>query len=404
MSRQRERSFAVAVKQGFLETRRVEPKSLNFTTCHYSNAARMDRETAETLAERYDGEVIPLRDLDEPHSHSMPGCRLQESDDEKARAAQCEQERIDLGMRIPTTENNKVPQIYAQLSRVMADIGSVSKDRKNEQQKYSFRGIEDFYQAAHPAMIKHGVFCAPEVLERTEYRFEKTSAEYNKTTVWLHVVMKVRHRFYAEDGSFVDVTTCGEGLDNSDKASNKAMSGAMKYALIEVFCVPTKDVEDSDRETPENGVRRDRKPVNVTKEDIEIGSARNVTGSEATKGSSSVVSAVASDKKRETSGEAPASEAEVVRQLKQDGYNATVPGEDAKPEFEGCIDKPRQIAFARAWAGACPVGIDKETARHQWLARRNYVDKDGIPTSAKIPLAIYEDEKRDAVNFARKLK
>lgn len=157
-------------------------------------------------------------------------------------------------------------KIYALIPKVMADIGAVTKDRNNQQQNYKFRGIEDFYQAAHPALVKHGVFCAPEVLEREEYRFEKTNFE-GKTTTWIHVTMKVRHRFYAEDGSYVDVITCGEGLDNSDKASNKAMSGAMKYALIELFCVPTKDVEDSDRESPETGTRKkvviERQPVKL---------------------------------------------------------------------------------------------------------------------------------------------
>lgn len=161
----------------------------------------------------------------------------------------------------------KAGDIFRLIPLVMNDIGAVSKDRKNEQQKYAFRGIEDFYQAAHPAMIKHGIFCAPKVLSREAYRFEKTN-DQGRVTTWLHVALEVEHRFYAGDGSFVPVTTWGEGLDNSDKATNKAMSGAMKYALIELFCVPTKDVEDADRESPETGVAR--KPVARIEEDIPL--------------------------------------------------------------------------------------------------------------------------------------
>jgi hypothetical protein len=146
-------------------------------------------------------------------------------------------------------------QIFELIPKVMADIGAVAKTQKNETQKYMFRGIDAFYQAAHPAMVKHGVFCAPEVIERTEYRFEKIN-DYGKTTTWVHVAMKIIHRFYAPDGSFVDVTTVGEGLDNSDKASSKCMSAAMKYAFIELFCVPTADIEESDRTTPEAGMKR----------------------------------------------------------------------------------------------------------------------------------------------------
>lgn len=160
-------------------------------------------------------------------------------------------------------------QIYELIPKMMADIGAVSKSHTNTGQKYQFRGIEDFYLAAHPAMVKHGVFCAPEVLERNEYRFEKVN-EYGKASAWVHVSLRVCHRFYAADGSHVPVTTWGEGLDNSDKATNKAMSGAMKYALIELFCVPTKDVEDSDRESPEVGMARSGKPVERIEKDIPL--------------------------------------------------------------------------------------------------------------------------------------
>ena len=164
--------------------------------------------------------------------------------------------------------------IYQLIPDVMAEIGAIGKNRRNEQQKYAFRGIEDFYQAAHPAMVKHKIFCAPEVLERDVYRFEKTN-DQGRVTTWVHVSLKVKHHFYAPDGSSVPVTTCGEGLDNSDKATNKAMSVAMKYALIELFCVPTEDIEDADRTTPEAGTKRmngngNGKPVERTTEEIPL--------------------------------------------------------------------------------------------------------------------------------------
>ncbi len=160
-------------------------------------------------------------------------------------------------------------KIYGLIPKVMKDIGAIAKTRKNASQNYQFRGIEDFYQAAHPAMIEHGIFCAPEVVERNEYRFEKTN-DQGRVTTWIHVSVKVVHRFTASDGSFVPVTTYGEGLDNSDKATNKAMSGAMKYAFIELFCVPTKDVEDSDRESPETGTQRSAKAVERIEKDIPL--------------------------------------------------------------------------------------------------------------------------------------
>lgn len=154
--------------------------------------------------------------------------------------------------------------IYQLIPKVMADIGAIGKDRKNDAQGYKFRGIEDFYNAAHPALVRHGVFCCPQVLDcESQDRISKNGSPA------VRVTMKVCHKFYGPDGSFVDVITCGEGIDSSDKATNKAMSAAMKYALIELFSVPTQDVEDADRHDPEVGARPVRN-VERTTEDIPL--------------------------------------------------------------------------------------------------------------------------------------
>lgn len=126
----------------------------------------------------------------------------------------------------------------------MKQIGAVSKEGLNSAQNYRFRGIEQMYAAAHPALIANGVFVAPKVIDT-----KVESYTNDKGRVAHRVMLTIDHVFYAEDGSFVSVVTVGEGLDTSDKASNKAMSAAMKYALIELFCVPTEDVADSDRDT-----------------------------------------------------------------------------------------------------------------------------------------------------------
>ncbi len=40
-------------------------------------------------------------------------------------------------------------------------------------------------------------------------------------------------------------------MDSGDKASNKAMSVAHKYAFLQVFCIPTKDDKDPEVDTPQ---------------------------------------------------------------------------------------------------------------------------------------------------------
>jgi hypothetical protein len=140
-------------------------------------------------------------------------------------------------------------EIYKKVPLIMAEVGAISKDRRNDSQGYAFRGIEDMYAAFHPVLVKHGVFCVPNVLSTESQVIDGMTAQ-GKPKTSFRVVMRVEHRFFAPDGSFVAATTTGEGLDTSDKASNKAMSAAMKYAFIETFCVPTQDIADSDRESP----------------------------------------------------------------------------------------------------------------------------------------------------------
>jgi hypothetical protein len=78
--------------------------------------------------------------------------------------------------------------------------------------------------------------------ERSEERATKSGG------VSIYRVLKIRYRFYADDGSFVDAVVIGEGMDSGDKASNKAMSVAQKYAFIQVFAIPTKEHKDPEHE------------------------------------------------------------------------------------------------------------------------------------------------------------
>ena len=62
----------------------------------------------------------------------------------------------------------------------------------------------------------------------------------------IYSVCTVRYTFYAKDGSSVQCVVVGEGMDSGDKATNKAMSIAFKYACFQVFCIPTEEMKDPD--------------------------------------------------------------------------------------------------------------------------------------------------------------
>lgn len=144
-------------------------------------------------------------------------------------------------------------QIFKKMSEIMADIGPVKKDQKNQAQGFKFRGIDNFVNALHPALVKHGVFMTPRVIsERSEIK--EVTRGSGKQGFDKHVNLMVEYDFYAEDGSKVTVgPIAAEGLDSGDKATNKALSAALKYALIQTFAVPTEDMVDGDLESPEIG-------------------------------------------------------------------------------------------------------------------------------------------------------
>jgi len=137
--------------------------------------------------------------------------------------------------------------IYQTICAVMNDIGAVSKDKRNTQGNgFMYRGIDDVMNALNPAMVKHKLFVVPEILEQT--REDRTSQKGN---CLIYSLCKIKYTFYAEDGSNVESTVIGEAMDSGDKATNKSMSIAFKYACFQVFCIPTEEMADPDAETHE---------------------------------------------------------------------------------------------------------------------------------------------------------
>ena len=151
--------------------------------------------------------------------------------------------------------------IYETISAVMKEIGAVGKTSKNQMQGFMFRGIDAVMNAIAPALQKYNLFIVPEILEQT--REERTSF---KGGTLIYSICKIKYTFYAEDGSSITATVIGEGMDSGDKATNKAMSIAFKYACFQVFCIPTEEMVDSDAETHEVKPRQQSKKKEPEKE------------------------------------------------------------------------------------------------------------------------------------------
>ena len=141
--------------------------------------------------------------------------------------------------------------IYQSITKIMEEVPSIGKTQRNKTQGFMYRGIDDVMNALQPLLAKNKVFIVPEILEQT--REERTTSKGGNL---IYSICKIKYKFYAEDGSSVEAITIGEGMDSGDKATNKAMAIAMKYALFQVFCIPTDEMKDPDSETPEQSTKK----------------------------------------------------------------------------------------------------------------------------------------------------
>jgi hypothetical protein len=159
----------------------------------------------------------------------------------------------------------KVYEAIAKITAEMAKEG-ISKDRRNQQQGYSFRGIDDVYNALSPMLADHKLCILPRIMSR-----DLVERQNRNGGVLFYVTVEAEFDFVsAEDGSKHTIRTFGEAMDSADKATNKAMSAAYKYAAMQAFCIPTEGDNDADatthdvapREKPQQNTQQRAAPKN----------------------------------------------------------------------------------------------------------------------------------------------
>lgn len=146
--------------------------------------------------------------------------------------------------------------VYRAISEVTAELAKegISKSRKNQAQGYSFRGIDDCMTAISPMLSPAGLCILPRMVERQVREMPSKNGGllfYTTVTAEFDFVS-------VKDGSKHIVRTYGEAMDSGDKSTNKAMSAAYKYAVMQAFCIPTEGDNDTENSSPEPvGIKTD---------------------------------------------------------------------------------------------------------------------------------------------------
>ena len=149
------------------------------------------------------------------------------------------------GKKYPKDQPSNVYQLISAVAGELAQEGIGKKQRNTQGAGYNFRGIDDVYNAIGPLLAKHGLSILPRTLAR-----ECVERVSGQGKALFYVTVEMEFDFVsAHDQSKHTVKMFGEAMDSGDKATNKAMSAAYKYAMFQAFCIPTEGDNDADSST-----------------------------------------------------------------------------------------------------------------------------------------------------------
>ncbi len=128
------------------------------------------------------------------------------------------------------------------LAEVRRRIGYIQKRGHNERSNYSYVTAADIAGSVGDILAELGVVVIPR-LEDISY---ESAAGRGEGTRMARVVMAYTFAD-VDSGEEIIAKVAGQGLDPGDKAPYKAMTGALKYALLQSFLLATGDDPEDDR-------------------------------------------------------------------------------------------------------------------------------------------------------------
>lgn len=156
--------------------------------------------------------------------------------------------------------------VHAKLEAIVAEVGHVDKTGKIAfgKTKYDYMQEHGLLALLKPLWHKYGVTFVVGLADPAA-----VTQQGNLATVTVEAVLTD-----VETGETIEALYCGQGADQGDKATNKALTGANKYALQKFFQVPTEQIEDADATASEQ-LRAEPPSKGVPAEDADLVSAED---------------------------------------------------------------------------------------------------------------------------------
>lgn len=158
----------------------------------------------------------------------------------------------------PAPENHVGAEMVTAKNAVMSAAGYIQKEKK-EGLNYTFASEAEIISKVNPAMVANGLAIAPAGIYVITFDGIEVGS---KGTRMGHMLAIFVFRLTHKSGQWEDIHVLGEGADMMDKAANKAMTAAYKYALRQAFCIETGDDPDY-TPSPPNTEGRNQLPASA---------------------------------------------------------------------------------------------------------------------------------------------
>jgi len=155
-------------------------------------------------------------------------------------------------------ENPVRPNLRQKLAEVRRRIDYVQKRGHNELCNYSYVTAADIAGAIGDLLAELGVVVIPR-LEEITY---ESAAGRGETIRMARVVMAYTFAD-VDSGEELVAKVAGQGHDPGDKAPYKAMTGALKYALLQSFLLATGDDPEDERPDARSTPANTERPINA---------------------------------------------------------------------------------------------------------------------------------------------
>jgi len=127
----------------------------------------------------------------------------------------------------------------------MGGVERIPKNGYNDFHRYAYATEADVSDYIRKLLFEHNIFMLSSI-EETINRDITTRSNKNETIV--RVKIKVTF-LCGETGESLSFYTWGDGQDAGDKGIYKAITGAVKYALMKNFLIPTGDDPENDNQS-----------------------------------------------------------------------------------------------------------------------------------------------------------